>query len=148
MHYCIYETLFEIIHKRCIQNLSNTKKLNILITLVQKYHFQQYITRMPVTMVPTEKGNLKYACRQLWCWQKLLLAISQTKVVNCNNAYKSCHLQLLHTKVVICYCCIQKLLPLWHHFAIFGMASKYAQSITKYTKYSVYYKMYTNETRI
>ena len=123
MHYFIDETIFEIIHKRCIQILSNTKKLNILINLVQKYHLQQCITRMPVTMVPTEKGNLKYAYRQRWCWQKLLLAISQTKVVNCNNAYKSCHLQLLHTKVVICYCCIQRLLPLWRHFAFFIVCS-------------------------
>ena len=29
----------------------------------------------------------------------------------------------------------------------FCMASKYAQSITKYTKYSVYFTLYTNETR-
>ena len=30
-----------------------------------------------------------------------LLEILQTKVVNCNNAYKSCHLLLLQTKVIV-----------------------------------------------
>ena len=36
-------------------------ELNILINIVQKYPMQQGITRMPVPLVHTEKGNLKYA---------------------------------------------------------------------------------------
>ena len=42
-------------------------QLNILIKIVQKYSMQQGITRMPIPIVPTEKGNLKYAYRQLQC---------------------------------------------------------------------------------
>ena len=40
---------------------------------------QQCITRMPVPIVPTKKGNLKYAYRQL--------------VVTCNSTNKTCQLQ-------------------------------------------------------
>ena len=36
-------------------------ELNILINKVQKYPMQKGITRMPVPIVPAEKGNLKYA---------------------------------------------------------------------------------------
>ena len=39
-------------------------ELNILISIVQKYHMQQCVTRIPVPIVPTEKRNLKYAYRQ------------------------------------------------------------------------------------
>ena len=40
-------------YKSCqIQN-----ELNILINIVQKYHMQQCITRIPVPIVPTEKEN-------------------------------------------------------------------------------------------
>ena len=42
-------------------------ELNIFIKILQKYHMQQCKTRMPVPIVPTEKGNLKYAYRQQWC---------------------------------------------------------------------------------
>ena len=36
-------------------------ELNILINIVQKYPMQQGITEMPVPIVPTVKGNLKFA---------------------------------------------------------------------------------------
>ena len=36
-------------------------ELNNLINIVQKYPMQQGITRIPVPIVPTEKGNLQYA---------------------------------------------------------------------------------------
>ena len=52
-------------------------KSNILIRIVQNYPMQQDITRMPVSIVPTEKGKLSIA--------------------------------IIHTKVVNCYCWIQKL---------------------------------------
>ena len=111
-----------------IQKLSNVKWVKYFDYHSAKYHMQQCITRMPVPIVPTKKVNLKYAYRQQWCWQQLSLAIVQTKVFicnHCNNAYKICHLQLLHTKVVICYCCIQKLSQLWRNFAIFSIFIKF-----------------------
>ena len=60
-------------------------ELNILINIVQKYPMQQGITRMPVLIVPTEKGNLKYAYTQ----KATVLAI----VVTCDSTNKSCQLQ-------------------------------------------------------
>ena len=60
-------------------------ELNILINIVQKYPMQQGITRMLVLIVPTEKGNLKYAYTQK--------AIVLTIVVICDSTNKSCQLQ-------------------------------------------------------
>ena len=48
----------------------------------------------------TEKVKLIYAYKQRWCLQKLSIAI-------------------MHTEVVICNFCIQKLSQLWGNFAIF-----------------------------
>ena len=61
MQYCIDETSFAIIHKGAYKSCQMQNELNILINIVQKYHMQQCITRIPVPIVPTEKGNLKYA---------------------------------------------------------------------------------------
>ena len=75
-------------------------ELNILINIVQKYHMQQCITRMPAPIELTEKGNLKYEYRQRY------------------GADNSCYLQyykqklsiaIMKTKLGICKCCIQKL---------------------------------------
>ena len=60
---------------------------------------QQCITRILVPVVPTEKGNLKYAYRQLW-----------TDNSCCLQYYKqSISIAIMHTKVFICNCYIQKL---------------------------------------
>ena len=60
-------------------------ELHILINIVQNYPMQEGITRMLVLIVPTEKGNLKYAYTQK--------AIVLTIVVICYSTNKSCQLQ-------------------------------------------------------
>ena len=57
MQLCVDETSLGIIHKSCQMH----DELKILINIMQKYPMQQGISRMPVPIVPTEKGNLKYA---------------------------------------------------------------------------------------
>ena len=61
---------------------------------MQKYSMQQGITRMPIPIVPTERGT----------WSM------HTDRYSADN---KCHLQLsiaiMHAKVIICNCCIQKL---------------------------------------
>ena len=51
--------------------------------------------------------NSTYRKRELeLCMQTAMVL---TIVVTCKITNKSCHLQVSHTKVVICNCCIQKL---------------------------------------
>ena len=58
---------------------------------------QQYIAKITVPIVHTEKVQSNHAYKQPWCIQKLSIAKVQTNVVNSNNA---CHLQFLHTKAI------------------------------------------------
>ena len=64
--------------------------------IVQRYHMQQCIAKK----VLTEEVRLHDAHKKGWCWQKLSISTVQTRVINCNNAYKSCHLQFLHTEAI------------------------------------------------
>ena len=58
---------------------------------------QQFIVKLSVPILKAEKVKVNYAYKQRCFLQKLLYSIVQTIVANCNNAYKSCHLQLLLT---------------------------------------------------
>ena len=69
MQYCIDEISFAIIHKGADKSCQMQNELNILINIVQKYHIQQCIIKMPVPIVPTENGNFKYEYRQRLCWE-------------------------------------------------------------------------------
>ena len=60
--------------KRAYKSCQMQNELNILINIVQKYHMQQCITRMPVPIVPTEKGT----------WNMH---------TDCNGADSNCYLQ-------------------------------------------------------
>ena len=51
----------------------------------------------------TEFKKLQNVILHTFCnggYKRLPIATVQTKVVNCNNAYKSCHLLCLHTKAI------------------------------------------------
>ena len=80
--------------------------MNILTNIVQKYYMQQCITRMPVPIVPTEKGtwsmhtdnySAENSCHLHECKQKLSIVIMLTKVVICN-----CCIQKLSFAIVAC----------------------------------------------
>jgi len=61
---------------------------------------QQDIVEMPVQIVHTEMVNLNDAYQKRWCFHKWSIAIVQTKVVTCNDVYKSWNWQLLHKKAI------------------------------------------------
>lgn len=62
---------------------------------------QKCITEIPISVVyNTGKVKLNDAYKQRLWLPKFSIAILQTKVDNCNNANKSCHLQLLHAKAI------------------------------------------------